>query len=167
MLANNSQEHLGLCSQTILGRDLTVLQVYLIPFGAGKFSQSFHTAYQHSQSYFTNRSVLFCLQQHWVEAELQVLFRHFNTLAVTNSGSDTFPFSCFSWTSRDHCHHPTLLPAFTCGFSSSGSPEELTFHFLSLMNCMFTATWHEYIPVLTRTPFPVTPGSCSDVGLYP
>lgn len=80
--------------------------------------------------------VPFCLQQHSVEAEPQVLFSHFNTLAVTNSGSDTFPFSCFCWTSsRDRSHHLSLLPACTQGFPSSWSPEGVSFPPLSPAHC--------------------------------
>lgn len=106
------------------------------------WSREIFSVVSHSLSTFSilfyqkDPSSSFFLQQRRVEAELQVFFRHFNALAVTNSGSDTFPSSCFSWTSRDHCHHPTLLPAFTCGFSSSGSPEEFSFPFLSLVNCV-------------------------------
>lgn len=90
-----------------------MLQIYLIPLGAGKLSQWFHIASQHSQSYFINSSIQFLFfffsQQHNVEAELQELFSHLNILAVTNSRSDTFPSSWFCWTSRDHSQDLTLL----------------------------------------------------------
>lgn len=80
--------------------------------------------------------VPFCLQQHSFGAELQVLFSHFNTLAVTNSGSDTFPLPCFCWTSRDHSHHLTLLPACTRRIPSSESPEGVAFPLLSPPHCV-------------------------------
>lgn len=80
--------------------------------------------------------VRFCLQQREVEAELQVLFSYFNTLAVTNAGADTFLFSCFHWTIRDHSFHLTLIPACTCGFCSSESPKGVAFPLLSPEHCV-------------------------------
>lgn len=109
------------------------------------------------------RQVLFCLQQHRTEPELQVLFSHFNTLAVTNSGSDTFPFSCFFWTSRDHSHHLTLLPACTCGFSSGESPEGVAFPLLPPARCTCSQLQAWCTHVVTRTPFPITPRSTRNI----
>lgn len=107
--------------------------------------------------------VLFCLQQHRIEPELQVLFSRFNTLAVTNSGSDTFPFSCFCWTSRDHSHHQTLPPACTRGFSTSESPEGVALPLPSPAHCICSQLHARCTRVVTRAPFPITPRSTHDI----
>lgn len=144
-----------------------MLLVYFIPLGAGKFSQWFLTACQHSQTYFIKRSIQFLFVCSGTELKLSC--RCF-------SGTSTL------WQLQIQDHTPFLSHAFlgqagiivVIQLSSLLSHVDFpvvgvmwNFHFL--FSPWWTVHVHSYTAWVnsTHTPFPVTPRSCSDVGLYP